>query len=83
MDCQANWKLALKGGETSRFGFSSSYWTNHALYNSGSSVTNPSDAKYSAFVTEPFKRIRMCVGSPEANCVSHAFSREYNSARAF
>ena len=40
------------------------------------------DAKYSPFNTEPFKRIRMCVGSPKSNCVDHVFSREYDSARA-
>eukprot|EP00439_Symbiodinium_sp_Y106_P049113 s3512_g6.t1 len=82
VDSRANWKLVLKGGKTSRFGFSSSYWTNYALYNSGSSVTHPSDAKYRAFLTEPFTRIRMCVGSPESNCVTHVFSRRYSSARA-
>ena len=77
-----NWKLALKVGETSTLGFSSPLWTNTALLNEASAVDTIEDAKYKEFNTEPFKRIRMCVGSPKSNCVDHVFSREYDSARA-
>ena len=77
-----NWKLALKVGETSSLGFSSPLWTNTALLNEASPVGEMKDAKYSQFNTEPFKRIRMCVGSPESNCVTHVFSQRYDSAKA-
>ena len=81
-DPQVNWKLALKVGETSTLGFSSPLWTNTALLNEASPVGEMKDAKYSQFNTEPFKRIRMCVGSPESNCVTHVFSQRYESAKA-
>ena len=80
--CQANWKLALKVGETKTLGFSSPLWTNTALLNEASAVDTIEDAKYKEFNTEPFKRIRMCVGTAESNCVEHVFSQKYESARA-
>ncbi|CAE7859127.1 rihA [Symbiodinium microadriaticum] len=82
VDSLVNWKLALKVGETSSLGFSSPLWTNTALLNEASPVGEMKDAKYSQFNTEPFKRIRMCVGSPESNCVTHVFSQRYDSAKA-
>eukprot|EP00439_Symbiodinium_sp_Y106_P057072 s365_g8.t1 len=79
---KVNWKLALKVGETSTLGFSSPLWTNTALLNEASPVDTVEDAKYKEFNAEPFERIRMCVGSPESNCVVHDFSKRYSSARA-
>ena len=79
---QGNWKLALKVGKTATLGFSNSLWTNSDLLNEASAPATEEDAKYSAFNTEPFKRVRMCVGSPESNCVEHVFSKKYDNAKA-
>ncbi|CAE6968500.1 rihA [Symbiodinium natans] len=78
----ANWKLVLKVGKTAKLGFSSPLWTNTELLNEASSPDTEEDAKYSDFNTEPFERIRMCVGKPETNCVEHIFSKKYDSAKA-
>ncbi|CAE7764448.1 rihA, partial [Symbiodinium necroappetens] len=79
---KGNWKLALKVGKTATLGFSNALWTNSDLLNAGSALAKEEDAKYSAFNTEPFKRVRMCVGSPESNCVEHVFSKKYDNAKA-
>ena len=78
---QGNWQLALKVGKTATLGFSNALWTNSDLLNEASAVPSEEDAKYSAFNTEPFKRLRMCIGSPESNCVEHVFSKKYDSAK--
>ena len=72
----------LKVGKTAKLGFSSPLWTNTELLNEASSPDTEEDAKYSDFNTEPFERIRMCVGKPETNCVEHIFSKKYDSAKA-
>ena len=82
VDCQEDWKLVLKVGKTAKLGFSSPLWTNMELLNEASATDTEEDAKYSAFNTEPFERIRMCVGSPETNCVVHHFMKKYDSAKA-
>ena len=52
------------------------------MLNEASVVDTIEDAKYKEFNTEPFKRIRMCIGSPESNCVEHVFSKKYDNAKA-
>ena len=78
---QDNWKLALKTGKTTKFGYESALWTDSNLFNQNSPAITEEDAKYREFNTVPFKKIRMCVGSPESNCVEHVFSKTYSSAR--
>ena len=76
------WKLALKTGKTTKFGYASALWTDSNLFNQNSPATTEEDAKYQEFNTVPFRKIRMCVGSPDSNCVEHVFTRTYSSARA-
>ncbi|CAE7767763.1 rihA [Symbiodinium sp. CCMP2592] len=77
-----NWKLVLKAGKTSKLGFSSPLWTNSDLLNKDSAEDKAEDAKYDAFNTVPFKKIRMCVDEPKENCVEHEFKKEYDNAKA-
>ena len=72
----------LKVGKTATLGFSSPLWTNSELLNEASEMATAEDAKYSEFNTEPFKKMRMCIGSPLSNCVDHAFETRYDSAKA-
>ncbi|CAE7219632.1 FCPA [Symbiodinium sp. CCMP2456] len=78
---QDKWKLALKTGKTSKFGFSSALWTDGSVFNADSPSMDEGDAKYSAFNTVPFQKMRMCVGRPTSNCVEHNFPKTYASAR--
>ena len=64
------------------FGYSSAYWTDTNTLNPTSPVSEEKDAKYSDYVNTPFSSLRMCVESPDSNCVYHKFSTVYSSARA-
>mmetsp|Transcript_102201 Transcript_102201/g.243712 ORF Transcript_102201/g.243712 Transcript_102201/m.243712 type:complete len:298 (-) Transcript_102201:74-967(-) len=79
---EENWKLVLKAGKTSKLGFSSPLWTNSDLLNKDSAEDKAEDAKYEAFNTVPFKKIRMCVDEPKDNCVEHELKKEYDNAKA-
>merc|ERR1712176_1739789 len=77
-----NWAVVMKiisSGTT--FGYSSKYWTDSRTLNPTSSLTQAKDAKYPAFMKTPFSMIRMCVGAPDTNCVTHEFDKVYKSAR--
>ena len=79
----SGWKLVMKvGSQTDKLGFSSPLWTNGELLNQNSPIQDSTDAKYAAYLDAPFKEIRMCIGSPESNCVTHKFSKSYGSAKA-
>ena len=65
----------------SNFGFNSPYWTNDQLLNENSSPFDEANAKYSGFVDTAFNEIRMCVGLPDKNCVSHKFGHTWNNAK--
>jgi len=71
----------LKIGKTSTFGYSSAYWENDELLNPESELEVEEDAKYPAYLTEPVAAIRMCIGAPASNCVTHEFVRPYASAK--
>ncbi|CAE7675692.1 unnamed protein product [Symbiodinium pilosum] len=47
-----------------------------------SPIAQEINAKCDAFNTIPFKKIRMCIGSPTSICVVHTFSKPWNSAKA-
>jgi len=80
---KARWQLVMKvGTQTDKLGFSSALWTNDQLLNQNSPMQDSTDAKYAAYLNVPFKEIRMCIGSPESNCVTHKFSKSYDSAKA-
>jgi len=80
---KARWQLVMKvGTQTDKLGFSSALWTNDQLLNENSPMQDSTDAKYAAYLNVPFKEIRMCIGSPESNCVTHQFSKSYDSAKA-
>ena len=72
----------MKIGKDSTLGFSSSYWTNDALLNEGALPDVEGNAKYAPFISQPFIKIKICIESPTENCVEHAFSEEYPSAKA-
>mmetsp|Transcript_42355 Transcript_42355/g.78941 ORF Transcript_42355/g.78941 Transcript_42355/m.78941 type:complete len:563 (+) Transcript_42355:62-1750(+) len=78
------WVLVMKisKADSSTFGFSSSLWTNTELLNEKSPTAAEEDAKYAPFTDEPFKEVRMCIGSPASNCVEHRFSSQYESIRS-
>ena len=67
--------------EDSTFGYSSTYWTNDQLLNENSAITDNVNAKYSSFLSTPFKTIRMCSGGPDSNCAVHNFNRVWNNAK--
>ena len=67
--------------EGTTFGFNSEYWTNDMLLNEHTSPDEMKDAKYQAFLNTPFQSIRMCVDSPDSNCISHNFDNVWTSAR--
>ena len=67
---------------SSLFGYKSAYWTNTKTLNPKSPLSQQKDAKYPAFNTFAFSSIRLCIGSPDQNCVDHSFNKEYSSARA-
>ena len=75
------WVPIMKIVEDSTFGFSSPYWTNNKLLNHGSSLYSEGNAKYAAFLSTPFKTIRMCTDSRGHNCISHSFSKIWKSAK--
>ena len=80
---QVKWKLAMKvGSKTDKLGFSSPLWTNTDVLNEASPMQEEVDAKYAEYLSVPFKEIRMCVGSPTSNCVTHQFSKTYDNAKA-
>ena len=65
------WNLVMKiGSQTDKLGFSSALWTNGDLPNQNSPIQDSTDAKC------------MCIGCPESNCVTHKFSKSYDSAKA-
>ena len=79
----SQWKLAMKvGSKTDKLGYSSPLWTNTELLNQASPMQEEADAKYAEYLSVPFKEIRMCVGSPTSNCVTHQFSKTYDNAKA-
>ena len=57
------WSTVMKMGQTTTLGFSSAYWENDQLLNENTDVTVEGDGKYSSYLTQAFKTIRMCVGS--------------------
>ena len=71
----------MKIVEDSTFGFSSPYWTNNKLLNKDSHFSSNANAKYAAFLSTPFKTIRMCVDSRGRNCISHTFPEVWKSAK--
>ena len=71
----------MKIGEDSTFGFSSPYWTNDKLLNQDPSFSSKDNAKYAAFLSTPFKTIRMCTDSSGHNCISHSFPEAWKSAK--
>jgi hypothetical protein len=77
----SRWSLAMKVSDGSILGFSSEYWTNWQLLNEQSPVEEPTNAKYEEFTNVPFKRMRMCIGSPHRNCVEHTFASIWPSAK--
>ncbi|CAJ1343371.1 unnamed protein product [Effrenium voratum] len=78
---QHTWSTVMKIGKTTTLGFSSAYWENDQLLNENTDVTVEGDGKYSSYLSQAFKTIRMCVGSPDSGCVTHTFSKEYKSAK--
>ena len=67
--------------EDDTFGYSSGYWTNDDLLNENSALSDNVNAKYSAFLTQPFSMIFLCSGSPDTNCVSYTFDQEWTNAK--
>ena len=63
---QHTWSTVMKIGKTTTLGFSSAYWENDQLLNENTDVTVEGDGKYSSYLSQAFKTIRMCVGSPDS-----------------
>ena len=76
------WNLALKTNGDSTFGYSSSYWTNTKLLNENDDFGTPGNAKYDAFNTASFNKVKICVGSAHENCVEHTLSNTYPNAKS-
>jgi len=77
-----SWKLIMKSNGDPTFGFSSKYWTNDKTLNPTAAGNAAGNAKYAEWNTVPFSKMRMCVGSPDKNCVEHKFTRDYANAKA-
>uniref|UniRef100_A0A7S4S9K3 Uncharacterized protein n=1 Tax=Alexandrium monilatum TaxID=311494 RepID=A0A7S4S9K3_9DINO len=77
----SQWVVVLKIGQDSTLGYSSPLWENDELLNEDSPIDQAGNAKYSTYLNSPFKSIRMCIGSPDSNCVEHTFDREWGSAK--
>ena len=75
------WVPIMQITEDETFGYSSGYWTNDELLNENSSITDNINAKYAAFLNQPFSMIFMCTGSSDTNCVSHTFDRQWSNAK--
>ena len=80
------WVPIMQIIEDETFGYSSAYWTNDALLNENSFLSDNVNAKYSGFLSQPFSMIRMCSGNPpsdlwSSNCVSHTFDKEWSNAK--
>jgi len=71
----------MKIGTDNTFGYSTSWWTNDELLNEQSLPESIGNAKYDAFVSIPFTKVRMCIGAPNDNCVEHQFAKQYQSAK--
>jgi len=78
----STWNLVLKTNGDSTFGFSSSYWTDAKLLNEGADVGTPGNAKYDAFNTLAFKKVKMCIGGAHSHCIEHTLTKSYWNARA-
>lgn len=82
VDLPKGWKLVLKTNGDATLGYSSQYWTNSALLNENSDIGAVGNAKYNAFNTAPFNKVKLCVGSPNGNCVEHLVGQRYDNARS-
>eukprot|EP00971_Amphidinium_carterae_P210223 4170923-Amphidinium_carterae.1 len=69
------WVPILRSDGSSVWGYDSELWVDENLLNASASFDEAANAKYAAFLSVPFRRIRMCVGSPNQNCVEHSFAR--------
>ena len=77
--CDVNgWMLAMKvDGTSSALLYSSSYWTNNQLLNSGISsmnVNSGGDAKFRAFTTAPGVAVRLAMRTATAATIRQATS---------
>ena len=63
------------------FGYNSGYWRNDQLLNENSALSEKVNAKYSGFLSQPFKMIRLCSRGPDTNCISHTFDHEWQNAK--
>lgn len=77
----ADWQLVMKLSSGPDLGFCSPFWTDERLRHEDTPASQPINAKYAAFLTASFGAIKMCIGSPLGNCVTHDFNCAWQSAR--
>eukprot|EP00971_Amphidinium_carterae_P045452 894446-Amphidinium_carterae.1 len=75
------WVPILKSDGSDVWGYDSVLWSNDTLLTGLAAFDEADNVKYAEYLTVPFRRIRMCVGSPEQNCIEHSFARKWSSAR--